>query len=125
MRIIPEAPTKAPATIKIILFTIKPADIAAIPDKEFRNAITTGISAPPITTTLTTPPTSAIAINNSSTKNSKSQTAGININGGRNAEKIFAIVEFTLFNFPRSLSTAIKLPENVNIPTTIEKIATK
>ena len=35
VRIIPDAPTKAPAIIKMILFTITPADIAAIPDREF------------------------------------------------------------------------------------------
>ena len=41
--------------IRMILFTINPAAIAAIPDKEFKNAMTTGISAPPINTTRVIP----------------------------------------------------------------------
>ena len=100
VRIIPDAPTKAPATIKIILFTINPADIAAIPESEFKNAMTTGISAPPITATLITP-----AISESSIKYSRdnisisTQIAGNKISGGKKAEKMLAIVVFTLFNF--------------------------
>ena len=77
VRIIPEAPTNAPATIKIMLFTINPADIAAIPDSEFKNAMTTGISAPPITATRMTPAINATKIINSYKKVSISKTAGI------------------------------------------------
>ena len=126
VRIIPEAPTKAPATIKIILFTIKPADIAAIPESEFKNAITTGISAPPITATLIIPAMSESNIKYSRVNISiSSQIEGNKISGGKKAEKILAIVVLTLFSFPRSFRTAIILPEKVNTPITIEKIATK
>ena len=125
VRIIPDAPTKAPATIKIILFTINPADIAAIPESEFKNAMTTGISAPPITATLITPPINETKIINSINKSSISKTTGINIIVGKNTENISANFLLKLFNLPRSFITATRLPENVNIPITIEKIATK
>ena len=71
------------------------------------------------------------AISESSIKYSRdnisisSQIAGNKIRGGKKAEKILAIVVFTLFSFPRSFRTAIILPEKVNTPITIEKIATK
>ena len=125
VRIIPDAPTKAPATIKIILFTINPADIAAIPDSEFKNAMTTGISAPPITATLITPAINATNIINSIKRSSISKTAGITIIVGRNTENISANFLLKLFSLPRSFITATRLPEKVNIPITIEKIATK
>ena len=125
VRIIPDAPTKAPATIKIILFTINPADMAAIPESELRKAITTGMSAPPITATRIIPVISATRIINSITKLSISKTAGIKIMTGRNTENILANFELKLFNFPRSFITATRLPEKVNIPITIENIATK
>jgi len=126
VRIIPDAPTKAPATIKIILFTINPADIAAIPESEFKNAMTTGMSAPPITATLMIPAISARSIKYSRDNISiSSQIAGNKIRGGKKAEKMLAIVVFTLFNFPRSFRTAMMLPEKVNTPITIENMATK
>ena len=51
VKISPEAPTKDPLIINP-LFPIKnPVAVAAMPEYEFSNEITTGISAPPIGTT--------------------------------------------------------------------------
>ena len=44
---------------------------------------------------------------------------------GRNTENMLPNFVLKLFNLPRSFNTAIRLPEKVNIPITIEKIATK
>ena len=44
---------------------------------------------------------------------------------GKNTENISANFLLKLFNLPRSFITATRLPEKVNIPITIEKIATK
>ena len=121
---IPDAPTNAPATIKMILFTINPAAIAAIPDKEFKNAITTGISAPPINITLVMPSSSERMMMYSVeksifvTNNATTQTSNTPDN------KLISMA-LKLFNFPRNLATAIKLPENVKTPTVIENTATE
>ena len=48
VKINPDAPTKHPATIKAVFVNKIPAKAAAIPDREFSNDITTGISPPPI-----------------------------------------------------------------------------
>ena len=48
VRIKPLAPTSEPATIKTLFKSKRPANAAAIPDREFRREITTGISPPPI-----------------------------------------------------------------------------
>ena len=55
VKIIPEAPTREPATISTLLFKIKPVAQAAIPEYELSKEITTGISAPPIGITVITP----------------------------------------------------------------------
>jgi hypothetical protein len=47
-RIAPEDPTNAPVITRAKLFKVKPIIAAANPEYEFRTAITTGISAPPI-----------------------------------------------------------------------------
>ena len=108
-----------------MLFTINPADIAAIPDSEFKNAMTTGISAPPITATRMTPAINATNIMSSYKKVSISNIAGIIRIVGRTNENILPNFVLKLFNLPRSFITAIKLPEKVNTPITIEKIATE
>ena len=51
VKINPLAPTSDPATIRTLLRSNKPANAAAIPDNEFNNEITTGISPPPIGST--------------------------------------------------------------------------
>ena len=51
VRIKPLAPTKEPATIKTLLEIMNPVKAAAIPDREFSNDTTTGMSAPPIGST--------------------------------------------------------------------------
>ena len=87
--------------------------------------MTTGISAPPITATRMTPAINATKIMNSFRKVSISKTAGIIRIVGRNTENMLPNFVLKLFNLPRSFNTAIRLPEKVNIPITIEKIATK
>ena len=61
VRINPDAPTRLPATIKTLLFMMKPVNAAAIPDNEFRR-LTTGMFAPPIGKTNMIPKTQDIAI---------------------------------------------------------------
>ena len=56
VKISPLAPTNEPATIRTLFNNINPAKAAAIPEKEFNNEITTGISPPPIGSTNPIPP---------------------------------------------------------------------
>ena len=58
VRMIPDAPTNAPAMISPLLLMTKPVIAAAKPEYELSNAITTGMSAPPIGITESTPRTS-------------------------------------------------------------------
>jgi hypothetical protein len=62
VRIPPEAPTSAPAMIRPVLLTTKPAIATAVPVKAFSSEMTTGMSAPPIGITIDTPNTSETAI---------------------------------------------------------------
>jgi hypothetical protein len=48
VRIKPLAPTSEPATIRTLFSNKSPASAAAIPENEFNNEITTGMSPPPI-----------------------------------------------------------------------------
>jgi hypothetical protein len=57
VRMRPEAPTSAPLMIRTLLASTKPVIAAAMPEREFRNEITTGMSAPPIGMTMRTPRT--------------------------------------------------------------------
>ena len=52
VRIAPEAPTRAPATISMTLPTTKPAIETAVPVKALSSEMTTGMSAPPIGSTI-------------------------------------------------------------------------
>ena len=65
VKIKPLAPTNAPATISTLLRITNPAAHAANPEKLFKRAITTGISAPPIGITNKTPKMKASPISNS------------------------------------------------------------
>ena len=56
VKIKPLAPTKDPATIRTLFNSNNPANAAAIPENEFNNEMTTGISPPPIGITNPTPP---------------------------------------------------------------------
>ena len=56
---VPDAPTRAPATIRTLLCRTKPVAEAASPVNALRSEITTGMSAPPIGSTNITPKTSA------------------------------------------------------------------
>ena len=55
VRIEPEAPTSMPATISAVLSSAMPAAAADRPVKAFRVEMTTGMSAPPIGSTASTP----------------------------------------------------------------------
>ena len=61
VRIVPEEPTRVPATIRATLSSAKPAAAAERPVAAFSSEITTGMSAPPIGST-TRLPSSAAAI---------------------------------------------------------------
>ena len=63
VKINPDAPTRAPEIINALLFNTNPVEDAAIPEYEFSNEITTGISAPPIGIVSATPIRADIAIN--------------------------------------------------------------
>ena len=65
--IVPEAPTSAPAMISTLLCSTKPVAAAARPVNEFSSEITTGMSAPPIAITMSTPSSSASTIASAST----------------------------------------------------------
>ena len=62
LRIRPLAPTKHPATTRTVFVITNPAAAAPNPEKEFSNAMTTGISPPPIGITPKTPTNRARAI---------------------------------------------------------------
>ena len=51
VRIVPEDPTRVPATIRATLSSANPAAAAARPVNAFKSEITTGMSAPPIGST--------------------------------------------------------------------------
>ena len=55
VRMKPEAPTSEPAMISTLLLSTKPVADAANPDREFKSAITTGMSAPPTDMVSSTP----------------------------------------------------------------------
>ena len=54
----PEAPTRVPATISRLLSSTKPDAATARPVNEFSSEISTGTSAPPMGSTKITPSTS-------------------------------------------------------------------
>ena len=58
VRIMPEAPTRVPATISSSLSSTKPEAATAKPVNEFSSEISTGTSAPPMGRTKMTPSTS-------------------------------------------------------------------
>jgi hypothetical protein len=58
---VPDAPTSMPLTIRTLFSSSKPVAAAARPVKALRSEITTGMSAPPIGKTKSTPKTSAPA----------------------------------------------------------------
>ncbi len=57
VRMMPEAPTRVPATMSSALSSTKPDAATASPVKEFNSEISTGTSAPPIGSTRITPST--------------------------------------------------------------------
>ena len=59
VRMIPEAPTSVPATIRRSLSSTNPDAATARPVNEFNNEISTGTSAPPMGSTKITPSTRA------------------------------------------------------------------
>ena len=83
VKIKPLAPTKDPATIKTLFSSNKPANAAAIPEKEFKSDITTGISPPPIGNTNPTPPNKV-----KTSKSVKKSKVGVNISVSAAVKKI-------------------------------------
>ena len=71
VRIEPDAPTSMPATISAVLSSAMPAAAALRPVKAFRVEMTTGMSAPPIGTTASTPSAPAVS---SISQNSSSES---------------------------------------------------
>jgi hypothetical protein len=63
----PDAPTSVPAMISRLLCSVKPVAAAARPVNELSSEITTGMSAPPIAITITTPSSSESATASAST----------------------------------------------------------
>ena len=61
LRMMPDEPTSAPAMISTSLLMTKPVMPAAMPEYELRSEITTGMSAPPMGITSSTPSSSATA----------------------------------------------------------------
>ena len=59
VRIVPDAPTRAPPMMSTLLPMTKPVAAAANPVNEFSNEIMTGMSAPPTGSTSKTPRSSA------------------------------------------------------------------
>src|SRR3979411_1117521 len=58
----PEAPSSAPQMIRMLFPSAKPVADAASPQYELSNATTTGMSAPPIGSTISTPSSAAMPI---------------------------------------------------------------
>ncbi len=63
---LPDAPTSAPATISAQLAMTNPAIATAVPVNAFSSEMTTGMSAPPIGSTIITPNASAASTTTSS-----------------------------------------------------------
>jgi hypothetical protein len=63
VKIVPDAPTRAPLTISTSLLSTKPVMAAASPVKELSNEMITGMSAPPIGITNSTPSSNESARN--------------------------------------------------------------
>ena len=66
VRMPPDAPTRAPATIRAQFPMTNPAIATAVPVNAFSSEITTGMSAPPIGSTISTPNASAASTTMSS-----------------------------------------------------------
>ena len=60
VRMLPEAPTRAPATVRMTLASTKPAMATAVPVKALSSEMTTGMSAPPMGRTMSTPTASEL-----------------------------------------------------------------
>ena len=52
---VPDAPTSVPLMISALLWSTKPVAATARPVNEFKSEITTGMSAPPMGITMSTP----------------------------------------------------------------------
>ena len=62
LRMMPDDPTSAPAMISTLLWITNPVMAAAMPEYEFSSEMTTGMSAPPMGITSSTPRTSDSAM---------------------------------------------------------------
>jgi len=76
VRMLPDAPTSAPATISAQFPITNPAIATAVPVNAFSSEMTTGMSAPPIGSTIITPSASEA----STTMSSAGRLAVLNMN---------------------------------------------
>ena len=133
VRIRPEAPTRAPLMISTLLLSTKPVMAAARPDRELRNEMMTGMSAPPMGMTNKTPSARLMAVNRAAGANSYrvrqakkvmyTPSTGAAENQGdvdhmatRDQGRLPAIL-------PLSLRKATRLPVIVTLPIRIERAA--
>ncbi len=121
VRMLPDAPTSAPATISAQLPMTKPAIATAVPVNAFSSEITTGMSAPPIGSTIMTP--------NASDASTRMSSAGRLAVVNRNAAEPTAMTARATLSRrpplkisgwpgmkPCSLPAAMIEPENVTDP---------
>jgi len=120
VRMIPLAPTRAPAMMRSVLSSTKPVAEAARPDIELSRAITTGMSAPPMGITTSRPSTDPTATSAQSQTVSSGSTTTITARPRLSRAK----AEFTILmpenpcqcNDSRSLANATTDPVNVTAP---------
>ncbi len=128
VRIMPLAPTKAPATISRLFCTINPEAQAAMPEYEFNRQITTGMSAPPIGITNMIPRASARA-DTIPRYNSALGADVLRANKMPSSRVVPTTAEVTIcwpvymmglpeMNFSSSLAQAMREPEKVMAPIT-------
>jgi hypothetical protein len=127
VRMPPEALTSMPAMINAVSSRTKPAIATAEPVKAFSRAMTTGMSAPPMGSTMVTPKTRATAVSPYSAARepgaSTSQTvpttkeAGSSTLSNRAPGNTTGAPETT----PCSLPAAIRDPEKVTAPMTMSR----
>ena len=67
VRMLPDAPTSAPAMVSVAFCSTKPAIATAVPVNAFNSEMTTGMSAPPMGRTMRMPSPSAATVTMTST----------------------------------------------------------
>ena len=127
VRISPEAPTRAPAMIRIMLPSTNPVAAAASPEYELSSETTTGMSAPPMGITSRTPRTRAAAARAKYISGVGSPAANATPAASM-PRKSTALAVFCNGNTtglpvttPCSLPKAMKLPDRVTAPISVPR----